>query len=144
MSKSEPRLAILGAGPIGLEAGLYAKQLGLQFTIYERGRLAEHVLRWGHVKLFSPFGMNATPLGRAAILGQRPKHEFPSNETCTSGREYVTQYLLPAAETLTSFLQTETLVLRIGRKGYLKNEAVGDAQRGKQPFRLLLRDRQNR
>src|SRR6185369_8210362 len=88
--------------------------------------------------------MNATPLGRAAILGQRPRHEFPADEATLTGREYVAQYLLPAAETLTANLQTENLVLRIGRRGFLKNEAPGDPQRGKQPFRLLVRDRQNR
>src|SRR6266702_4350897 len=61
------RLAILGAGPIGLEAALYAAHLQLPFTVYERGRVGEHLQRWGHVKLFSPFGMNVTPLGPAAV-----------------------------------------------------------------------------
>lgn len=144
MAKTETRIAILGAGPIGLEAGLYARELGLPFTIYERGRLAEHVMRWGHVKLFSPFGMNVTALGRAAIVSQRGKYEFPAEDACITGREFVAQYLLPAAEAITSHLQTETLVLRLGRKGFLKNEAVNDPQRGKAPFRLLVRDRQNR
>src|SRR6266851_1988222 len=62
------RIAVLGAGPIGLEAGLYARQLKLPFTIFEQGRIGEHVWRWGHVRLFSPFGMNSTPLGRKAIF----------------------------------------------------------------------------
>ncbi len=65
--KDSFRLAILGAGPIGLEAALYAHHLQLPFTVYERGRVGEHVQRWGHVKLFSPFGMNATSLGLSAI-----------------------------------------------------------------------------
>ena len=41
-----PHIAILGAGPIGLEAGLYARQLKLPFTIYEQGRIGEHVWRY--------------------------------------------------------------------------------------------------
>ena len=61
------RVAILGAGPIGLEAALYAKALEFPFTVYERGRIGEFMLRWGHVRLFSPFGVNKTPLGVAAI-----------------------------------------------------------------------------
>ena len=67
MVKSEkPRLAILGAGPVGLEAALYARKLDFAVTVYERGRVGEYLLRWGHVRLFTPFGMNTTPLGRAA------------------------------------------------------------------------------
>ena len=68
----QPRLAVLGAGPIGLEAALYARTLGLPVTVYEQGRVGEHLHRWGHVRLFSPFGMNSTPLGRAAIRLHRP------------------------------------------------------------------------
>ncbi|HVW37886.1 MAG TPA: FAD-dependent oxidoreductase, partial [Pirellulales bacterium] len=41
------RIAILGAGPIGLEAALYARYLGYDVDIYERGRAAENLLRWG-------------------------------------------------------------------------------------------------
>src|SRR3954466_9763243 len=95
-----PHIAILGAGPIGLEAGLYAKQLKLPFTIYEQGRIGEHVWRWGHVKLFSPFGMNATLLGRQAIRNSKPDHPFPAEDACISGREHVERYLLPMAESL--------------------------------------------
>src|SRR5205809_4558365 len=123
MPKSDaPRLAILGAGPIGLEAGLYAKKLDLPFTIYERGRIGEHLLRWGHVRLFSPFGMNATALGRGTVLGSRPGHEFPSDDACITGREHAERYLAPLADTLKEQLRTETQVLRVGRRNCLKDE----------------------
>jgi thioredoxin reductase len=142
MAKSgAPRLAILGAGPIGLEAGLYAKSLGLPFTIYERGRVAEHVLRWGHVRLFSPFGINSTPLGRSAIAAHRSPHEFPGDDACLTGREYVAKYLTPLAETLQGNIQTETQVLRIGRQDAFKMDMPGDARRAASPFRLLVRDK---
>ena len=63
MSRGDlPRLAILGAGPIGLEAALQAATLKLPFVVYERGRSGEHLRQWGHVRLFSPFGTNSTPL----------------------------------------------------------------------------------
>ena len=84
MPKTERRLAILGAGPIGLEAALYARALQIPFTIYERGRPGDHVWRWGHVRLFTPFGMNATPLGRAAAQKQKPNQALPGDEM--SGR----------------------------------------------------------
>ncbi len=139
-----PRLAILGAGPIGLEAGLYARALSLPVALYERGRVGDHVLRWGHVRLFSPFGMNSTPLGRAAIRASKPQHEFPADDACITGRDHVAAYLNPLAqvETLKGCLHTETQVLAVGRRGFLKTDVAGDARRGKNPFRLLVRDKQ--
>jgi thioredoxin reductase len=136
-----PRIAILGAGPIGIEAGLAARHVKLPFTIYERGRVGEHVLRWGHVRLFSPFGMNATPLGRSTILGARPNHTLPEDDACTTGREHVERYLAPIAETLREQLRTETQVLRLGRRGCFKHEHPGDTARARYPFMLLLRER---
>ena len=142
MSRTDPpRLAILGAGPIGLEAAVVARQLKLPLTIYERGRVGEHLLRWGHVKLFSPMGMNVTPLGRSTVLGRRPDDDLPADDACITGREHVERYLAPLAETLREFLRAETHVLRVGRRNTLKAENPGDAARAKQPFVLLLRDR---
>ena len=55
MSKPDPpRIAVLGAGPIGLEAALYARTLHYPVIVYERGRVGEYVQRWGHVRLFTP------------------------------------------------------------------------------------------
>lgn len=136
-----PRIAILGAGPIGLEAGLYARHLKLPFTIYEQGRIGEHVWRWGHVKLFSPFGMNATTLGRKAILAADADHTFPSEDACISGREHVERYLKPLADLLDEAIHTEARVINVARVGYFKQEAAGDPARAKQPFLLLVRER---
>ncbi|MCI0639331.1 MAG: NAD(P)-binding domain-containing protein [Gemmataceae bacterium] len=145
MAKTEtPRIAILGAGPIGLEAAACAQALGMPFTVYERGRVGEHLLRWGHVRLFSPFGMNSTPLGRSVILKNVPKYEFPADDACITGREHVSAYLTPLAEAFEDRIQTDTLVLQVGRRGLLKEDEPGSATRAQQPFRLLLRDKQNR
>src|ERR1700736_2431165 len=124
-----PRVAILGAGPIGLEAALIARQLKLPFTIYERGRVGEHLLRWGHVRLFSPFAMNVTALGKSAVLAGRAGHEFPGDDACITGREHVERYLAPLAEAVKDQLRTETHVLRVGRRNCLKNDNPGDAAR---------------
>src|SRR6516164_8874977 len=131
MAKTDvPRLAILGAGPIGLEAALYAHHLQLPFTVYERGRVAEHLHRWGHVKLFSPFGMNATSLGLSAIRQANPKHEFPSENNCVTGREHVESYLDPLAKTgpLREHIRQDTQVLYVSRQGYLKSDMLGDSK----------------
>ena len=137
-------IAVLGAGPIGLEAALYARSLNLPVTIYERGRAGEHLQRWGHVRLFTPFGLNTTPLGRAAILKETPQHAFPADGDCITGKEHVATYLVPLAKSalLQAAIRTDTQVLAIARRGLLKYEGLDDGERSRQPFRLLLRETQ--
>src|SRR5260370_32571502 len=109
-SQDSPRIAILGAGPIGVEAALYARALELPVALFERGRVGEHWHRWGHVRLFSPFGMNTTPLGRAAIQSENPHHAFPAESECTTGRKHLAAYLEPLARTsrLRELIRTDT------------------------------------
>ncbi len=143
MAKPEsPRLAILGGGPIGLEAALYARSLSLPVTVYERGRVGEHLRRWGHVRLFSPFGLNVTALGRAALLAEKAGRAFPADTDCITGREHVACYLEPLAQAapLRDVLRTGVQVVQVGRRGLLK----GDMKRDGTPFRLLLRDAKGR
>lgn len=132
-----PRLAILGAGPIGLEAALYAARLNLPFTLFERAGVAENVLQWGHVRLFSPFGMNSTPLGRelVGVLGK-----LPAEGDILTGREYRDAYLEPLAGSgpLKGSLQTNTAVVGISRRGFLKTDL--DPKRAGSPFLLLVED----
>lgn len=147
MAKTDtPRIAVLGAGPIGVEAALYARTLNLPVTLYERSRVGDYVQRWGHVRLFSPFGMNTTSLGRATIQTENPRHEFPADTACITGREHLTAYLTPLAKTrrVAECLKADTQVLHIGRRGFLKEDAVGDARRGQASFRLLVREGKNK
>ena len=44
---SQKRIAVIGAGPIGLEAALYAATLGHDVVVYERGDLAQAVRSLG-------------------------------------------------------------------------------------------------
>jgi len=143
MSKPDsPRIAVLGAGPIGLEAALYAHALNLPVTVYERGRVGEHLRRWGHVRLFSPFGMNVTPLGRAALVAEKAGRELPADTECITGREHVACYLEPLAQSkpLREVLRAGVQVVQVGRHGLLKD----DMKRDGPPFRLLLRDAKGR
>src|SRR5438128_2018403 len=91
----QPRVAVLGGGPVGLEAALYARALGLPVNLFEAGQVGEFVNRWGFVRLFTPFGWNATPLGRRAVLADKPKHTFPAETDLLTGREFRDAYLLP-------------------------------------------------
>ena len=67
-------------GPIGLEAALWRAPATVLYGLRTRPRGGSPVTRWGHVRLFSPFGMNSTPLGRAAALKQKPSLEMPGND----------------------------------------------------------------
>lgn len=64
----KPTLIVIGAGPMGLEAGLAALERGFDVTVLERARIGESLRRWGRTRFFSPFGMNVSPR-IAAILG---------------------------------------------------------------------------
>ncbi len=137
-----PRIAILGAGPIGLEAALYARYLGYKVQLFERGKsAAANVLAWGHVQLFTPFAMNTSPLGIAALQAQDSEWQCPTADEHLTGAEIFQRYWRPLAESdlVAGVLQCETEVLAIGRQGWLKKEGVGDESRGEKPFVLLVR-----
>ncbi len=135
-------IAILGAGPIGLEAALYARYLGYKVELLERGRVCDSVLRWGHVRLFSPFGMNASPLGLAALAAQDESFAPPGEDELLTGRQWAERYLLPLARSdlLADCVQENTRVLAVSRSDCLKGEFVGEPERAASKFRLLLED----
>ena len=139
-------IAVIGAGPIGLEAALYGRFLGYTVNVYERGDLAGNLRRWRHVRLFSPFGINHSPLGLAALRAQDPHYVPPRDDELLSGQEFAERYLIPLSHTdlLADSLQLHTHVLAIGRDGPLKGELVGQEERIDSSFRLLLRTPDNR
>ena len=68
MSNEQPHVAVLGAGPIGLEAALAVAERGWPFTVYEAApHIAAHVRDWGHVRLFTPWDMNVSERMRRAL-----------------------------------------------------------------------------
>ena len=140
------RIAILGAGPIGLEAALYARFLGYDVDIYERGQVAENVLRWGHVRLFSPFCLNRSRLGVSALAAQDAGWQPPADNAILSGRELAKCYWIPLSRSdlLADHIHSNTKVLAVGREGMLKDERIGDAARGDRPFCVLARDASGR
>lgn len=133
------RIAILGAGPIGLEAALYARFLGYNVDVFERGEVAENVRSWGHVRMFSPFGMNRSTLGLAAIAAQDESWEPPPDDALLTGCQWAEQYLVPLAQTdlLADHIRSQTTVVAVGREDLLKHEMPGDDSRGDSLFRIL-------
>jgi hypothetical protein len=135
-------IAILGAGPIGLEAALYARFLGYDVRIYERGQAAQNVQRWGHVRMFTPFSMNCSSLGRAALHAQDDSLELPDDDVCPTGREWADRYLIPIAQSdlLADHLCERTEVLSVSRWEAWKGQFLHDERRDDSLFRILLRD----
>ncbi len=131
-------LAIVGAGPVGLEAAALAVAAGLDAVVLEAGRVAEHVARWGHVRLFSPFEMNAGPGGlrRLRQIGAA----LPDDDEIMRGAEFRQRYLLPLAADLRREIRVceGTRTVGITRAGLLKGEALGSERRAAAPFRLLI------
>lgn len=135
------KIAVLGAGPIGLEAALYARYLGYEVVLIDRVGPAANVLAWGHVRMFSPFGMNCSPLGLAAIETQDAAYRAPAEDALLTGREWTEQYLLPLSQTdlLDGCLRMGETIVAIGKEEVFKGDIPGDEERGDWPFRILLR-----
>jgi thioredoxin reductase len=139
MTKPSPlRVAVIGAGPIGIEAALYAKACGFAVSVFDRGPVGEHLRRWGHAKMFTPFGWNTTPLGLATLRQEKGTRAIPADADLLTGREFVDAYLQPIAESeaLLESLNLEAAVLQVGRAAGVKKSEVAE----RLPFRLLVRD----
>ena len=133
-------VAVLGAGPIGLDAALACVEAGWPFTVYESSpRVGANVRAWGHVRLFTPWSMNVSPrmsthLANARVPLPQPTGYYPT------GDEFAEQLLDPVAALpeLARNIHTGTRVLAIARQGLLKHEGIGSPARATHPFRLLL------
>ncbi len=138
---ANPHLAILGAGPIGLEAALAAAQAGFSFTLYEAAdQVAGHMGEWGHVRLFTPWDLNVSPRVRQALVAAGC--DVPTGEDCPTGEELRQRVFVPLAAmpSMAPNLRLGTRVLAVGRSGLLKNEEIASPARAGRPFRLLLRE----
>ncbi len=136
-------ITIIGAGPIGLETALYAQELGYEVTIFEKGNIAENIQSWGHVRLFSPFAMNHSPLGLQLLHQHNPEWQQPDENVYLTGIEFVEAYLKPLSQLpeIRQNLKTETRVITLSRNDVLKGEFIGRPERAERPFRILTEDK---
>lgn len=134
------RIAVLGAGPIGIEAALYGATLGHDVVVIDQGAVGHAVAMWSHVTMFSPWRMNVTQLG-LRTLAAADHAELPL-DSCPTGAELVSKYLQPLSESplLAGRLRLHTRVVAVGRPGLLKGDLIGQAARAERRFRLLLED----
>uniref|UniRef100_A0A832I091 Flavoprotein n=1 Tax=Eiseniibacteriota bacterium TaxID=2212470 RepID=A0A832I091_UNCEI len=137
-------LAIIGAGPIGLETALAALDRGFDVHVFEQGEVGSHPLAWGHVRMFTPWRMNVGPASRAHL--ERAGWTPPDPEALPTGRELAERLLAPLAALpeLAGRVHTHAQVTHVSRRGALKGDLVGDPARREHPFRLLVRDQGGR
>ena len=139
-------LAVIGAGPIGLEAASRAARAGLDVVVFEKEEVGHHLLQWGHVRLFSPFRMNHSEWGLELVRAAFPEHSLPRPDSYLTGFEMVETYLKPLARIpqLSGRIQEGVVVRSVGREGLGKKDLLGQPERSHHPFRLLLECRGRR
>ncbi|WP_149182571.1 NAD(P)-binding domain-containing protein [Streptomyces sp. TRM49041] len=128
-------VAILGAGPVGLDAALACADAGWPFTLYEAAdTVAAHVRAWGHVRFFTPWDLNVSRRMRAHLP------HAPTGDDCPTGAELATRLLDPVAAlpAVEGRIRYRTRVAAVARTGLLKHEQIGTAARAAAPFTLLL------
>ena len=133
-------LAIIGAGPVGLEAASAALDAGFDVHVFERGDAGAHAIAWGHLTMFTPWRMNLGPSSTARL--ELSGWTRPDPEVCPTGDELAGQYLQPLARLpeLRERVHTHAQVVFVSRSGALKGDGVGSESRRDHPFRLLVRE----
>lgn len=136
MTSNQLPVAVLGGGPVGLAAAVHLLDRGLEPIVLEAGRVGESIRSWGHVRLFSPWGLNMDP--RAKDWLTATGWIEPDAAHHPTGAELVHQYLEPLAAhpDLAPRLRLHTRVLAVSRR---RHDKMKDAQRPQAPFLLQLR-----
>ena len=141
-----PRALVLGGGPLGLEAALYASRLGHSVTLFEQGtETAPQVRTWAHVSMFTPWASLRSSLGEIALKeairdGKVTVDKFPEGRLFPTGGEFVDYYLDPLARLLGKNIHRETRAVSLGRSYLFPDEYADDpAKRAGRRFRLLTR-----
>ncbi|ANW01808.1 FAD-dependent oxidoreductase [Bradyrhizobium icense] len=134
------KVAIIGAGPVGLAAAAHVLERGLQPIVLEAGDKVGHAMRqWGHVQLFSPWEYNVDKA--ATRLLATTGWNSPEPDQYPTGMEMVERYLEPlAAHTaLEPHIRTSSRVTAISRTGFDKMKTKG---REKAPFEIRYQNGQ--
>jgi thioredoxin reductase len=140
MNHTNPvRVAVIGAGPVGLAAAAHLLARGLQPIVFEAGeQIGASIRDWGHVRVFSPWEFNLDPV--AEELLERYGWSAPDRAGYPTGAELVTRYLEPLAATpqIATTLHLSARVLGVTRAGIDK---LKDTGRDEAPFELVVDER---
>ncbi len=137
-------IAIVGAGPAGVEAALYARFLGYFVMLFDTRRVGHRLLACGDQPLEQPWSEVTSPLGLAAMAAQGTGKALPASDARVSYRQYVEEYLIPVARTdlLYESVQVNSPVVSISRTCCAPHQTVPLGRRSEQEFRLLIDSQQ--
>lgn len=105
------RVAVIGAGPAGLEAALALADRGVDVLVFERARVGGSLRDWGEATLITPLEQTFSPLARQVLaLKDAPE--------AWTGDEIVERLLLPLSQCplLAGRVQERSSVMVVGRK----------------------------
>jgi threonine dehydrogenase-like Zn-dependent dehydrogenase len=133
-------IAVVGAGPVGLEAALYARFLGYDVRVYERGRVGENLLQSAGPRPTVAWQVSTSPLGIAALTAQRPDWKPPAPDAHLSSGQLAEAYFVPLAHSdlLADSVLVGTEVLSIERDA--SPDGQPPAEDEVPGFRLRVRD----
>jgi SAM-dependent methyltransferase/thioredoxin reductase len=135
--RMQRRIAVIGAGPIGLAAAAHLVAKGETPVVLEAGEsVGTQVLAWAHVQVFSPWRYNVDPVAGALLRASGWKE--PDPDVLPTGGEIVAEYLDPLAALaqIAPHVRLGTRVVAVARAGYDKMKTPG---REAAPFELRVR-----
>ena len=141
-----PRTAIIGGGPLGLEAALYAKRLGHTVFLFEREQqIAPDVAAWAHITMFTDWQTSRSSLGELALredadAKNRLLGRFPAPGLHLTGERFLDRYLQPLAAALGTSVHLDTRVVAVGRSFLFAGEHFDQPEkRTSRRFRIMTR-----
>jgi len=136
-------IAIIGAGPVGIEAAIYARFLGYFVSIFEQRRVAHRMLDWHNRLLDVTVEECTTSMGHAAIAAQHPEYVRRNPKDVFTGKTFAEEYLLPLAKTDLLFDDIHFLspVSDVSRYRTFVSDAIERQERCNDEFRILVEGR---
>lgn len=129
-------VVIIGAGPVGLAAAAHLAKSGEQFLVLESGtNVGNHILEWGHVRLFSPWQYNVDKVARELL--EKHGWEAPAADKLPTGKELVEDYLEKLANLpeIKPYILLNSKVISISKK---RLDKMKSANRENVPFILYV------
>ncbi len=134
-------IGIIGAGPVGVEAALYARFLGYRVHLFEQQEVGASLRPQADQPLWAPFSQCVTSLGLQALEAQDESFLPPADTELLMVGDWLGRYLIPlaASDLVADSLLCPTQVLSVTQLTFDESawEAVDDDHPEPDRFELL-------